>query len=62
MLAARLEEAKNPRDDDDEEDEEAKAEASKYNLYLVQKVNLLFLLCREEGLPSQDERTLQGRV
>ena len=28
-LAARLEEAKNPRDDDDEEDEEAKAEASK---------------------------------
>ena len=29
MLAARLEEAKNPRDDDDEEDEEAKAEASK---------------------------------
>ena len=62
MLAARLEEAKNPRDDDDEEDEEAKAEASKQDLYKTEKVNLLFLLCREESLPSQDERTLQGRV
>ena len=60
MLAARLEEAKNPRDDDDEEDEEDEAEASKQNLYLIEKVNLLFLFYREESLPSQDERTLQG--